>query len=113
MIIHLKNCTEQRMSSVKCLVNFIGMLKKWIQTKSEVSLMLRSFIVFLMLIVVFLGGMLVGIDRGQIAVNHDDKQEVEISAEQNENKQKKDKERIVEEEVEENDKYLTDSDEPM
>ncbi|HLR41027.1 MAG TPA: hypothetical protein VK091_05080 [Virgibacillus sp.] len=73
--------------------------------------MLRSFIVFLMLIVVFLGGMLVGIDRGQIAVNHDDKQEVEISAEQNENMQKKDSERIVE--VEKNDEYLTDSDEPM
>jgi len=73
--------------------------------------MLRSFIVFLMLIVVFLGGMLVGIDRGQIVVNHDDKQEVDISAEQNENKQTEDKKRIVK--VEENDEYLTDSDEPM
>lgn len=77
-------------------------------------LMVRSFIVLLMLTVVFLAGMVLGVDRGQSAINPDVdvEQEVEVP-EPSENKQMIEKERIVQAEEASNEEIVDAEEEPM
>lgn len=70
--------------------------------------MVRTFIVFLMLLVVFLAGILLGVERGQFASSSDPEKEA-VLQEDNMDEQTVEDRQIEEKEIEE-ENYLTDPD---